>query len=186
MCSPHWVGAPAHRRPRDPETCPQACHSPRGHPSRHTVCAAALTQGTSSRFLATEPRQTGSQCWRHPWVTHTARAHGIRFGCSLRGPVSAMGPGLPGDQSWWPKRVPWCPALRASGLVTSLQIKLSRDPATLRQDQISQCGHQGPTGSCPLLGHPTPLPLGHPESPSLPQIHPEVLPQDLCTSCSAA
>lgn len=94
-------------------------------------------------------------------------------------------PGLPGEQGWWPES-PQCPAGEPSGRMfyehAHKTFTLSACPQVesncLSRAKVPQVLAQ------PLTTSTLPVGLGHPESPSLPQLHPEVLPQGLCTSCS--
>ena len=88
-----------------------------------------------------------------------------------------------GEQGWWPESpVSGWRALRPNDVTAHKAFKLSacsqvETTHLSRARKVLQALAQPLTASTPPLG------LGHPASPSLPQLPPEILPQGLCTSC---
>lgn len=73
-------------------------------------------------------------------------------------------------------------ALRPTDITVHKSFKLSACPQ-VETNHLSMANKVPQVLAQPMTTSTPPLGLGHPESPSLPQLHPKVLPQGLCTNC---
>lgn len=120
----------------EPVTSPEAI-------LRDTVCVLPSLRAPTASF------QPQSYADRFPMSeAPTGHKHGASPQCQVWTMLKKCPKGFYTDGAWaarGPELVarqrPQCPILRSPGLVTSLQVKLSRAPGALSKNQMSQPGH---------------------------------------------